>query len=500
MKKASTIPSDRTATLLYTSNMRRAALFVVVGVVVFGATTLRVHAGLPCDNPTPATQAQVDASNGGLTLGQLTCPDLSQLGITGDAGAAKAYLLSIAKDLRNSAAPPDKAHIDPLNNSFAICAANFLKAYKDAYGPVYVVSAFRCGPNSPSNISCDRSENGRAGGATNSNHQLGTAMDINPAGGNSSYDTLKSFAQANPGYGVTFPQPFYNGSIDKNHMQATNPRNPSCTGVSGTPVTPGNGLPFNNNIRQALGMQPAPPPPPAAPVQSAPVATPVTTPTSPTTAIPNVPPLGTVNTTPYPAGTCTPQSFCNQQDGNIYYRATTCVDQVYQQCSKGCSGQICNATSTSSSTGGSTDSGVNITNNNDNSNSNTNSNTAGTSTFDLIDFFANGGGISAAPIGTATPIDINEAIQSGDNTSVLAPTSTSMGIIQTPPQGSRGIVYLTPQQQTFISPNQQSSGYYGNFTQSTFQQQILAGMKAALLAMLPYLQPFGTTMNGQVQI
>lgn len=155
-------------------------------------------------------------------------------------GEAKAYLLSIAKNLRNSQAPPDREHIEPLHPTFAICAAKFLQDYAKQYGAVHVVSAFRCGPRSPASISCDRSENARAGGATNSNHQIGIALDINPAAGSgASYDTLKSFSDGNPGYGVTFPWPQYNGSTDKPHMQATNKTNPACTGVTGVPVASG---------------------------------------------------------------------------------------------------------------------------------------------------------------------------------------------------------------------------------------------------------------------
>jgi hypothetical protein len=158
-----------------------------------------------------------------------------------EAAQAKQYLLSIANPLRNSKAPPDAAHIAPLNAAFAKCAAKFLQAYKENYGPVVVVSAFRCGPLSPAAITCNRSENAAARGATNSNHQTGTALDINLAGGNSSYETLKSFAQANPEYGVNFPWPIYENKVDKPHMQAANLKTPSCAGVQGTPVTPGPG-------------------------------------------------------------------------------------------------------------------------------------------------------------------------------------------------------------------------------------------------------------------
>ena len=164
------------------------------------------------------------------------CPEDAKAGISGDAGEAKAYLLSIARNLRNSAAPPTKERIDPLNASFAICEAKFLKAYTNAHGPIYVVSAFRCGPNSPSEIKCDRSENARAGGAGASNHQVGLAVDVNPADGN--YAQAHSFAQSNQQYGVWFRL----GMDDRPHMEPVNKSSPSCDGVAGTPAdSPGSG-------------------------------------------------------------------------------------------------------------------------------------------------------------------------------------------------------------------------------------------------------------------
>lgn len=122
----------------------------------------------------------------------------ASLGITASVAQAKAYLKSIAQDLRNSAAPPtDPSNIDRLNNAFAVCAAQFLRAYESTYGKgsVVVVSAYRDGPSGA---------NARAGGAPSSNHTRGVAMDVNPKG-RGSYETLWSFAQKNPSFGVCFP-------------------------------------------------------------------------------------------------------------------------------------------------------------------------------------------------------------------------------------------------------------------------------------------------------
>jgi hypothetical protein len=217
-----------------------------------------------------------------------------------------------------------------------------------------------------------------------------------------------------------------------------------------------------------------------------------TTPTTPTTqtsptATQTPPPIGTLNSTPYPAGTCNPQTYCSQSDGNIYYRATTCVDQVYKQCSNGCTGFICNATSTSDS------SLAGLLSDGTNNNSNDNSNSNGTSTFDLISYFANLP--AATDIGTATPIDITNSVQNTGNASVLqAPPAGQL--IQTPPQGSV-TGYGPAPQQTFTSPDLANTpGGYGP-QPSTFQAAV-ANIKAALVLMLNYLQPFGGRVLGTV--
>lgn len=251
--------------------------------------------------------------------------------------------------------------------------------------------------------------------------------------------------------------------------------------------TPTTGLPFDQSLRQALGVPPPPPPPPA---QSA--VTPISQPTQSTqsqtgtTATP--PSIDTLNSTPYPAGTCTPQTYCSKSDGNIYYRATTCVDQKYQTCPSGCTGLICNATSTTSSNSPLSDL-LSPTGDTQSTDSSSDSNTSsGTSTFDLIDFFANPVSNTAADIGTSTPIDITNAVQDADNASTLQPQTPNGPVIQTPPQGSSG--YGPVPQQTFTSND--LSNTPGAYTPpvSTFQVT-LSAMKATLLIILAHLQPFG---------
>ncbi len=111
-------------------------------------------------------------------------------------GEAKQYLLSIARGLPDTQAPPDQEHIAHLNNTLAVCAARYLSAYSQTYGRVAITSAYRDGPSG---------ENARAGGAKNSNHTRGFALDVNPAGPNSSYETMWKFASDNPQFGVCFP-------------------------------------------------------------------------------------------------------------------------------------------------------------------------------------------------------------------------------------------------------------------------------------------------------
>jgi hypothetical protein len=120
-----------------------------------------------------------------------------------------------------------------------------------------------------------------------------------------------------------------------------------------------------------------------------------------------------------------------------------------------------------------------------NTNDNTNTNSNGTSTFDLIDYFANPP--SSTAVGTATPIDVSQLIQDTGNASVLQP-QPGQNVIQTPPQGSTG--YGPVPQQTFTSGDLANSpGAYGG--QSSTFQNALANMKATLISILNYLQPFG---------
>jgi len=110
-----------------------------------------------------------------------------------------------------------------------------------------------------------------------------------------------------------------------------------------------------------------------------------------------------------------------------------------------------------------------------------------TSTFDLIDFFANPPSATATNIGTPVDITINSSIEDTGNASALSPTGAS----QTPPTAPGALSPYGPiPQQTFISSDLANSPV-PTFSQSSTFQGILAYMRATLETILRYLQPFG---------
>jgi len=197
-------------------------LTTITPVAIYAATPeqcaalRRVAADIPCDAGTPVSAID------------------EVLGISSKVANSKQYLLSISSDLRNSCAPPTNTdNIRRLNNTFAVCAAQFLSAYESAYGKgsAVVVSAFRDGAPGSAPDGSGRSANECAGGALNSRHTKGIALDINPGPGGS-YETLKRFAEMNSQFGVHFPWFPYQGKIDKPHMDFKG----SCPGAPTTSV------------------------------------------------------------------------------------------------------------------------------------------------------------------------------------------------------------------------------------------------------------------------
>ncbi|MDB5238039.1 MAG: hypothetical protein JWM46_309, partial [Candidatus Kaiserbacteria bacterium] len=186
-------------------SLRRTASFLILGTVFLTCVSVGTFASAQtCNIPgtRPATAADSAVQNGTITAG--TCYNPNEVGIGQSTETAKVFLNSVPKKCVGAcAAPPDKAHIEHLNDTFATCAANFIKAYNQKYGVIYISSAYRDGPSG---------ENARAGGAPGSNHTKGLAIDMSPANGD--FQTMWKFASQNPQFGVCFP---YLGS-DRPHM------------------------------------------------------------------------------------------------------------------------------------------------------------------------------------------------------------------------------------------------------------------------------------------
>lgn len=439
---------------------------------MFAQTSFTFADDCPAGNVLITDATRADATAAGIPT-SATCWNPGDTNAGAATGEAKQYLTSI---LKGGSCGPYRTTAEGLDPRFAICAANFMKALRAKDPNFYVISmyrsaahqAFLCGGG------CGR-VNGPCAPAGGSKHQQGIAIDIS----NGQYIVPDWVHQMGQGYGIIFPV-----RNDSGHFQPQPGSNCADPNFKPTDTSGVVGAPFDQQIRRALGLNP--PPPPAPQVQTTP--TPVVTPTAPL-QIP--PPLGTLNTTPLLPGTCTPQNYCHS-DGNIYYRASTCVDQIYQQCSSGCSGVVCNGTSTSlsisnllSSTG--TTSGT--------QNQNTNTNKNGTSTFDLINQYANP--ITSVDIGTATPVVLNPD------------TSNSIGSLQGTLSQTTGTLYASGtasgvatigSQQTFTSGDLGNTGA-PTYTQgqNTFALQILDSLKNALLGALQYLRPFGGQIPNQNQ-
>lgn len=148
-------------------------------------------------------------------------------------GEAKAYLNSLPKRPLSNCAPPDQNNITRLNDTFATCAAQFLKAYTERYGTIYITSAFRDDRPGSAQDGSGQSANKCAGGVNGSNHSIGIAMDVNPAN-DSLYPTLWKFASDNPQFGICFPHQYgganTTGLRDRPHMVLAGSVNGRCGG------------------------------------------------------------------------------------------------------------------------------------------------------------------------------------------------------------------------------------------------------------------------------
>jgi|GEM_PF-3115562 len=186
------------------------------------------------------------------------------------AATAKAFLKSLPKQWAGGSTYDCKTYedknIDKLNPQFAICMADFLRAYTGQYGQqsVRITSAYRsydeqkcvcvgekglCGEALPVDST------GRPIGGLGVGHQYGTAMDIHPNNGD--YQGFHNFAV---NYGVWFRL----GMKDRPHVE---PRTQACgLGMSVPPpgyAGPATGAPtsqLSNLLRSTLGVptQPIP--------------------------------------------------------------------------------------------------------------------------------------------------------------------------------------------------------------------------------------------------
>ena len=456
---------------------------------VFAVTTT----GLNCTNPHTATQQEADSAPGGGIIAGVSqvCPSDANLGVSNSVGSAKDFLNSVPKKcVGGCAAPPDKAHIDKLNNTFAVCAANFIKAYNQKYGAIYISSAYRDGPSG---------ENARAGGANGSNHTRGLAMDMSPANGD--FQTIWKFASQNPQFGVCFP---YLGS-DRPHMAlagtgtgeaskcAAQGVTKACSGAPNfTPsaVTSGPVSPYDEG--GALYGNPAAGPSastpytalPASPygsvLQSPGAPAPTFAPTAPMTTIPSystpTTPTNPLITTPSTqlGGICSPQFSCS--NNVMYYQTTSCTTQVYQNCTNGCNGNSCSsiATTAPSSTLVTTPGGT----------------VHASTTEEILNAFANPVTFTASNSATATPIAV---VLNGNTTDIAQITSAPA----TASTGSGTITSIQPitAQQTFTSSDMSNAGTFSGNSSAPVSSmvKVLADLRAALVWAIHFLNPLSST-------
>lgn len=239
----------------------------------------------------------------------------------------------------------------------------------------------------------------------------------------------------------------------------------SCTGPcnGGLPITGTGGdqtgppsAGFTNNLRNMFS-------PPPAPIQQQP-----TTP---------APPIGTQNSTPYAPGTCSPQFYC--QNNNLYYRTSSCVDQVSQVCPDGCEAGSCKgARQGVSDLLGSTLSDMEKKD----ATTTDKKSTSTLSAFDQINLIADPDAGKSAT--TTDPFELT-IDQNSATRLVVPPPPGSL-----PQQPVPGYALTPSGQQTFVSGDLMESPYV-NPQQLTGFQSALSSMRAQLERVVAYLRPFG---------
>ena len=352
--------------------------------------------------------------------------------------------------------------ITSLNPDFAVALAKMLRAMPF---PITINSAYRD----------KNAQNCANPSAPSSNHTFGCAIDLTYPKDHCN-STACQWTRMNSGtFGLRIRMPF---APEWNHIEPTDFKQCRARGPGGG-VVPNRYSPtsnLSNTFRNYINPPPQPP-------QITPYQPPSSSqqPSGSTSQTP--PPLGTQNTTPYTSGTCAPQFYC--QGSSLFYRSSTCVDQVSEVCQGGCSGTSCVGSSRS------------VSNVLDEALSRATSTRPTTtpstkpedeeeperklSAFEQIMLL-----LDAAPVGVSSepePFDVNvsgDEARRLEDASQRGSTSTFLG---------GGFGYISPgSQQTFQSGEMQA---YTDPRERHAAQTTLEIMRQVLLNVLAYLRPFG---------
>lgn len=410
-------------------------------------------------------------------VGMDWCPDDTNAGQA--AGETKQFLKSIlcSPDRDNYGGMGADDTIERLDSKFARCAAKFLKDAKNNGVSVCIREGARS--VAKQNEYVQRGVIACKKGAM-CEHPRGIAIDVNVLNGQgvSNCASYTRLHQSAPSYGLTF----YLGCKDAYHfvpakgsgdcsgggiLQQDDYDYPQYYSTGPNQTTPSSSL--SNAFRQAIGL-------PATTQAAQPTAT-QTTASSDTTTTSQV---------------CAPAFSCT--NGTMYYKSSSCVQQVYQVCPYGCSGDACAAASSTvgtissafkTSTTSATSSKTKTSDEEDTSQGTTDGTTAADSISSYLEAFTG----TSVDVGTATPIslamntikDIAWGVKD-DESGVPTNGTTS------------GVVYSTQSinsQQTFVSSD--LSGTVGSSytpAQQTGLASVLAKMRSALEWALSYLKPF----------
>ncbi len=427
--------------------------FVIVHVSLFLAVCLFASSAYAVTCPkgnvaiTEATRSEATAA-GIPTSSSCWNPNDTNAGEA--AGEAKQWLKNHATQSTN---------ISCLNAQFAEKLERFMRAVPG--GTPTITDGYR-DPGKQAGLVASGSSKA---GACQSYHNYGLGADFN---NNSRAQTAWMRANAAQ-YGIKTI-----GAWDPNHFQDANGISGQCGVCSNSS---GNGtLPDTGAGRPSVPpMSPPPPPPP--PPQMQPAQQPQPLPTQPQLTAQNqtqeIPPSeDTINTTPYLAGTCSPKTRCVEND--IYYRTSTCVDQLYKACTKGCENAACKATSS-----------PDVLEKDDTRADITIEEKPIGSAYDLIGNYADPIRSSIEPVGTAAEVALN---YDTSNDVVSERADTGPRILY--PKNTANLP-LSPSQQTFTSEDLSNPPISGDQPRNTFALNILQTMKNALLYALTLLKPFG---------